>query len=1674
VVTPIAVFNLSGCGGSSSPVGVAVTASAATVDATDAVTLTATVTNDKTPGGVTWSVSGGGTLSNQTTTTATFTAPAASSSALTVTVTATSVADTTKSGTVTLTVPAAPTVTSLTGPQQSVAVGTAYSATLAGTGGISPYKTWAVAAGSLPACLSLNASTGVLSSPSVPTAACVGVYSGIEFSMADSGTPNALTATSLAQTITVTGPTLTFSSTLPAGAVGTAYPGSVTANGALGATTYSLASGALPASGDLVLNAATGAIAGTPKVADAGTFNFSVKVVDQYGDTATSGPLSITITAPTLSFATPTATANVGVAYASNATASGTVGTTTYSLASGALPASGHLVLNAATGLITGTPYAADAGTFNFTVKVVDQYGDTATSGSLGITINAAGAIAFGAAPTGTATAGVAYTSTFSASGGAGALTYSITAGALPTGMNFNASTGAITGTPTGTAQAYNFTAQAADGFGDTPASQAYTITLNPGAATHYVVAVTSATTITAGGTVNFTVTAFDAYSNVATGYAGSVTFTSSDTQATLPANSTLASGTGGFMATLKTAGSKTVTATDTTNIAIVGTSGNITVNPGTATKFLVAAPSTATNAAQFSFTVTAQDSYNNIATGYAGTIHFTSSDGAATLPANSGLTSGTGSFQATLNTNGTQTITATDTGSPATGTSGTITVSNALTIQQTVLPSADDGFSYSFTLTAAGGSGSGYTFATTGASTLGTFGLTLDSSGLIHGTPTGNGTATFTAKVTDSSSNTATQVLNIPVYSGLSLPSPDPGSLPSTGLTNQTYTGSITGVGGTGTYQWSVNGTVVGGGVSLGNGTLTATVSGGNVLNINGAPSSTSTVSFNVKLTDTAANNVFFAQGPYAITISNPIAVSLPTPSGTVPGSGVMNQSYPGSITAINGVGPYTWTINGSPTTGAGYSFGNGTLVAISTGGSTLSFSGTPTSATTIGPFTVNVTDSTQPTHTFASNNYSIVVNPNSGQISGQINMNNNCGAALPQFTVSLTPSNAAPVTTDGSGNFSFSSVPAGTYTITPTIPGATSSAFYPASIPNVVITNGSNFTGQNFSAIVGYTVSGTVSYSGTQTGQTYLYLQNNNCGGSNNQPGTSISQATLTGSGSYSIRGVPPGNYTLNAWMDSTGITSGTDYPGPQGAQNFNDPTGNTSSFSVMSANVTTANVTLNNATFATPPSNPSILIFPHVGGVSISYGPPTVSGPNGNKEEAANEYQVNWAVSDTTDGSGPTCSLGGGTDSHRFLNLAGTHTFYATGKGTDVWILNNTSMGSGTFTSGGTYCFQVRAINTLYGNSSTNHPAGPWATQPDGSGNPQGVTLPTSVVFCSTNCTTVSGTITIPAGVTIGMGVPLYVGIYQQSGSSNGLSAIYSYEIPSPTTGANSYSMTIPNGSNYTLFGVLDQNNDGGIDAYDVTNTGDNNSNGVTYSGGSTTQNLTLPGVNSSVQVQTQYSTSSGGSGYSFNFQVREANKLPVSVTLNSSTPAPYVMTPVDISLSTDSGHDQFQYYTNIPGGTPSVGDSFDFTVTYSDGTTESGTTVNGAVTAFGSTGTVVGAADAATGLAATAGTTPNFSWTDSANAMGSGFNYSFYINQQSGSCSGNCTIWQIPGNNSNSNGFSSSTTSLTWGTDPTGGGSLPNGSLNSADDYSWTISVQDSNGNQAQSSVSDNNP
>lgn len=188
--------------------------------------------------------------------------------------------------------------------------------------------------------------------------------------------------------------------------------------------------------------------------------------------------------------------------------------------------------------------------------------------------------------------------------------------------------------------------------------------------------AATASATTTAGSSFVVTVKALDGSGNVVTGYTGTVKLTSSDPAAVLPANSTLSSGQHAFTVTLKTAGSQSVTATDTANSGIAGTTSTIVVAPATTTHFLVTAPTSAAVGLSFLFAVTAKDAYQNTATKYAGTVRFTSTDTSATLSANAKLTNGVGNFSATLRTIGGRVVKATDTvTSSITGTSGAITV---------------------------------------------------------------------------------------------------------------------------------------------------------------------------------------------------------------------------------------------------------------------------------------------------------------------------------------------------------------------------------------------------------------------------------------------------------------------------------------------------------------------------------------------------------------------------------------------------------------------------------------------------------------------------------------------------------------------------------------------------------------------------------------------------------------------------------------------------------------------------------------------------------------------------------------------------------------------------------------------------------------------------------------
>jgi hypothetical protein len=191
-------------------------------------------------------------------------------------------------------------------------------------------------------------------------------------------------------------------------------------------------------------------------------------------------------------------------------------------------------------------------------------------------------------------------------------------------------------------------------------------ILVKPLPATSFVVSGFPSPT-TAGAAGSFTVTALDSSGNPAVGYAGTVHFSSTDGSAALPADYTFTPADGGvhtFSATLKAAGTQSLTATDVA-AGLTGTQAGIIVDPAAASQFSLAAPASVAAGAAFSVTVTALDPYGNVATGYAGTVHFTSSDRRATLPADYTFTAadaGAHTFtRLKLRKAGAQTITATD-----------------------------------------------------------------------------------------------------------------------------------------------------------------------------------------------------------------------------------------------------------------------------------------------------------------------------------------------------------------------------------------------------------------------------------------------------------------------------------------------------------------------------------------------------------------------------------------------------------------------------------------------------------------------------------------------------------------------------------------------------------------------------------------------------------------------------------------------------------------------------------------------------------------------------------------------------------------------------------------------------------------------------------------------------
>jgi hypothetical protein len=271
-------------------------------------------------------------------------------------------------------------------------------------------------------------------------------------------------------------PTITTDPLLQPGIVGQPYTATLqyalnSSNSSLAAAPYSwsVTSGALPAG--LSLDSSTGTISGTPTVV-ATPVTFSVQVKDGLGQS--SGPVTFTmyVFSPVTITTSSLPPTTVGTSYSQTLAAS-TTGQLpfTWSVVSGSLPPG--LSLNPSSGSISGVSHTA--GTYSFTLQAMDGSGYTATK-NFSIIVNPAPTITTAATlPEGTLT--MSYSQFISVSGGTAPLLWSITSGALPTGLSLNASTGEIAGTPTANGTA-TFTVQVKDANNATT-SQTFRLRIN-------------------------------------------------------------------------------------------------------------------------------------------------------------------------------------------------------------------------------------------------------------------------------------------------------------------------------------------------------------------------------------------------------------------------------------------------------------------------------------------------------------------------------------------------------------------------------------------------------------------------------------------------------------------------------------------------------------------------------------------------------------------------------------------------------------------------------------------------------------------------------------------------------------------------------------------------------------------------------------------------------------------------------------------------------------------------------------------------------------------------------------------------------------------------------------------------------------------------------------------
>jgi large repetitive protein len=342
-------------------------------------------------------------------------------------------------------------------------VGTPYSQTLQASGGSAAYV-WTVLSGTLPAGLTLSSAGSITGTPTAVVTAVLNLQ-------VASGTSTAtqvfILAVVAAQSQVGSASISITTSTLPGATLGVPYSQTLQTTGGSGSLAWSVLAGSLP-TGLTLSN--LGVLSGTPTLV--GTSAITVLVTSGVATATQNLSVVVSATAATSVVVTTTSipAGTIGTFYSQTLKATGGSGTFIWTVATGAIPSG--LTLSSA-GTLAGIPTGLAVDTFS----VQAASGGAVATQSLVLTI--------GAQPLAIIPPGLApipqlatYSHALQATGGVGGYVWSVVAGALPAGIALSAG-GLLNGSPT-VVGPDTFTVQVASGTQTATLAIGMTIVVQP------------------------------------------------------------------------------------------------------------------------------------------------------------------------------------------------------------------------------------------------------------------------------------------------------------------------------------------------------------------------------------------------------------------------------------------------------------------------------------------------------------------------------------------------------------------------------------------------------------------------------------------------------------------------------------------------------------------------------------------------------------------------------------------------------------------------------------------------------------------------------------------------------------------------------------------------------------------------------------------------------------------------------------------------------------------------------------------------------------------------------------------------------------------------------------------------------------------------------------------